>query len=195
MERSPEEQSSWDAWESKTGEQQRRNKKGERDVQVCDADQSLGDTEGGKGREGGKAHTDGVRPVKRKGQWSKKRWRDGRGNNMEGKRERYGQSHKACVSVAALLFCALSLRECFSFMISFLFLLGRCMHTPTQTVTTFHASFTTARQGKHHSHKRCGHTAPHSSALLSSPHSKNVNWCCRCHTAFLHYLICFGLPS
>lgn len=66
-----------------TDEQQRKNRKAERDVQVCDADQSLGDTQGGReGKKDGKVDkpthterdgvcvcgaTEGVRPVKRKG--------------------------------------------------------------------------------------------------------------------------------
>lgn len=38
-----------------TDEQQRKNRKAERDVQVCDADQSLGDTQGGReGKKDGK---------------------------------------------------------------------------------------------------------------------------------------------
>lgn len=43
--------------EDRSDQQQRRNKKGERDVQVCDADQSLGDTQGGKERKKGGENT------------------------------------------------------------------------------------------------------------------------------------------
>lgn len=37
--------------ERKAEKQQRRNKKGERDAQVCDAHQRIGDAQGGKEKE------------------------------------------------------------------------------------------------------------------------------------------------
>lgn len=47
------------------------------------------------------------------------------------------------------------------------FLPGSCTHPTTHpTVTTFYDSLASAGQRKHHSHKRCGRTVPHSNALF-----------------------------
>lgn len=82
------------AFESNTGGQQRRNKKGMRDVQVCDTDQSLGDILRGKKRKKGgekrkhtHAHftTEEVKPVKRKDndQRSNEMMEEARGRHTE----------------------------------------------------------------------------------------------------------------
>lgn len=99
--------------------------------------------EGRKERKEEKTHTDSVcvcgatervRPVKEraviKGEMS--RWRRQGGDT--GKSGRYSQSHKTCVHIATLLFCALSLWKCFYFHDLFpLFTLQMHAHTHTPT--------------------------------------------------------------
>ncbi len=154
-------------------------------MQVCDADQSLGDTQGGKERkkEGENTYTgsvcvcittEGVRPVKREGsdQRRDEAMEEARGRNRE-EWEVQSEPQGLCTDSNFTVLCTI-------FMGMFFFhdlfpLFARQMHAHTrphthkQTVTTFHAGFASAGQGKRHSHKRCGHTAPNSFALLCRP--------------------------
>ena len=125
--------------------------------------------------------TEGVKPVKRKG--SDQRRDEAMGEEEGGTRGRVGGTVEATRPLSTVkLYCFvhyLYLWECFSFMSSspsfFFFCLADAhthTHAPThkQTVTTFHTSSAAARQRKHGGgHERCGHTAPHSYALLSRP--------------------------
>lgn len=100
------------------GEEDKRTAKEEQEREkrcVCDADQSLGDTLGGKERKKGGENTHRVgRPVKERAVIKRgmRRWRQGGETEKSG---RYSQSHEACMHIAVLLFCVQSLWEYFFF--------------------------------------------------------------------------------